>query len=152
MLFFRHYTTFFHCIPNYFPSKFLFFIISYFHILHPSFQTIKKAVFVAFPLVDKQQKRLYLFYIYKKGRLEFFFLKSASIFFLFSFVSVRIHQVAQNRPKASMVFYLFFSPLKHEKSPYIRALRHCHLFCQCMMSSSDKIDDINFSQFYALFK
>ena len=87
MLFFRHYTTFFHCIPNYFPSKFLFFIISYFHILHPFFQTIKKAVLdLAFPLVDKQQKRLYFFYIYKKGRLEFFFLKSASIFFLFSFV------------------------------------------------------------------
>jgi len=109
---------FFHCIPNLFPSKFHFFIISYFHILHPFFQTLKKAVLdFAFPLVDKQQKRLYFFYIYKKGRLEFFFLKSASIFFLFSFVSVQIPQVAQNRPKASMVFYLFFSPSKHEKSP-----------------------------------
>lgn len=118
MLFFRHYTTFFHCIPNLFPSKFHFFIISYFHILHPSFQTLKKAVLdFAFPLVDKQQKRLYFFYIYKKSRLESFFLKSASIFFLFSFVSVQIPQVAQNRPKASMVFYLFFSPSKHEKSP-----------------------------------
>ena len=68
MLFFRHYTTFFHCIPNLFPSKFLFFIIFYFHILHPSFQTIKKAVLdFAFPFVDKQQKRLYFFYIYKKA-------------------------------------------------------------------------------------
>ncbi len=109
-----------------------FFIISFLHILHPSFQTIKKAVLdLAFPFVDKQQKRLYFFYIYKKGRLEFFFLKSASIFFLFSFVSVQIPQVAQNRPKASMVFYLFFSPSKYEKSPHLRALRHCHLFCQC---------------------
>ena len=141
MLFFRHYTTFFHCIPNLFPSKFLFFIIFYFHILHPSFQTIKKAVLdLAFPLVDKQQKRLYFFYIYKKGRLEFFFLKSASIFFLFSFVSVRTPQVAQNRPKASMVFYLFFSPSKHEKSPYLRALRHCHLFCQCMMVRYERFE------------
>ena len=95
--------------------------------------------------MDKQQKRLYFFYIYKKGRLEFFFLKSASIFFLFSFVSVRILQVAQNRPKASMVFYLFFSSSKHEKSPYLRALRHCHLFCQCMMSCDYKIDECIFA-------
>ncbi|MCU6720574.1 hypothetical protein OCV67_11650, partial [Porcipelethomonas ammoniilytica] len=70
-----------------------------------------------FPLVDKQQKRLYFFYIYKKGRLEFFFLKSASIFFLFSFVSVQIPQVAQNRPKASMVFLSLFFALKTRKKP-----------------------------------
>ena len=80
-----------------------------------------------------------------KSRLEFFFLKSAFIFFIFPFVSVRIPQVAQNRPKASMVFYLFFSSSKHEKSPYLRALRHCHLFCQCMMSCDYKIDECIFA-------
>ena len=117
MLFFRHYTTFFHCIPNYFPSKFLFFIISYFHILHPSFQTIKKAVLdFAFPFVDKQQKRLYIFYISKKADLNFSFsnlLPFSFYFLLCRFESLKLPKIVQ---KHLWFFNSFFRPQNTKKA------------------------------------
>ena len=117
MLFFRHYTTFFHCIPNYFPSKFLFFIISYFHILHPSFQTIKKAVLdFAFSFVDKQQKRLYFFYIYKKADLNFSFsnlLPFSFYFHLCRFESLKLPKMS----KSIYGFLTLFFALKTRKKP-----------------------------------
>ena len=117
MLFFRHYTTFFHCIPNYFPSKFLFFIISYFHILHPSFQTIKKAVLdFAFPFVDKQQKRLYFFYIYKKADLNFSLsnlLPFSFYFLLCRFESLKLPKIVQ---KHLWFFNSFFRPQNTKKA------------------------------------
>ena len=117
MLFFRHYTTFFHCIPNYFPSKFLFFIISYFHILHPSFQTIKKAVLdFAFPFVDKQQKRLYFFYIYIKADLNFSFsnlLPFSFYFLLCRFESLKLPKIVQ---KHLWFFNSFFRPQNTKKA------------------------------------
>ena len=117
MLFFRHYTTFFHCIPNLFPSKFLFFIIFYFHILHPSFQTIKKAVLdFAFPFVDKQQKRLYFFYIYKKADLNFSFsnlLPFSFYFLLCRFEPLKLPKIAQ---KHLWFFNSFFRPQNTKKA------------------------------------
>ena len=117
MLFFRHYTTFFHCIPNLFPSKFLFFIIFYFHILHPSFQTIKKAVLdFAFPFVDKQQKRLYFFYIYKKADLNFSFstlLPFSFYFLLCRFEPLKLPKIVQ---KHLWFFNSFFRPQNTKKA------------------------------------
>ena len=93
-----------------------FFIISFLHILHPSFQTIKKAVLdFAFPLVDKQQKRLYFFYIYKKADLSL-----SQICFHFLFIFFCVGSNPSSCPKSLKNIYSFLSlffALKTRKKP-----------------------------------
>ena len=94
-----------------------FFIISFLHILHPSFQTIKKAVLdLAFPFVDKQQKRLYFFYIYKKADLSLSF-SNLLLFFSFflscRFESLKLPKIAQ---KHLWFFISFFHPQNTKKA------------------------------------
>ncbi len=93
-----------------------FFIISFLHILHPSFQTIKKAVLdLAFPFVDKQQKRLYFFYIYKKADLS---LSQICLHFLFIYFCIGSNPSScPKSPKSIYGFLSLFFTLKIRKKP-----------------------------------